>query len=340
MKRTMKIYRQPKLLLAFHLLCSSIVLTAQESGDEFIRIALAAESDTDSPLAGIITDSMSFEFYLQDMDLLLLEPDDLKSLLKTGDKEQCSYLVTSTSVIGEEEVGLQLKCIRIRDGFELYERSFTTPVDLTLDQQIQKEVSAMVALIQQDRADNPELTTLLKNEIPQEEPEPSVIPEAPRKRPVRVSAGGALFIPVGKTADYFKMGALPWLQGHLLYDLPFGRLGAGFSLTLNILQAAGEANKSKNLFFTAGPEGMFILDLNKSLSLFAGLDGGVALLMIDMNDEGYQGFAVPYVSPGAGVFFGLKDWMGIRAEISSIFYFEESLTISGLIPRIGLYFNL
>ena len=318
------------------LISSLFLVNAQEENFANIRVLLTVKSVDESvsiPLNSVISDSISLEFVLENFDILKEKPEELTLLLDQGRKSRSSYLVEALYSVVNSSLSIQLKCFRIADEKILYTSNIESRIGLDLDVTIRDAAKVLINMINRDIRENPQLVTFLIYE------KESVSPEDDPSGYV-LSLGFTPFIPIGSAAGYFDPGIGGDFQFLRKMDSSIGTFGAGWFLSVNIAKASGVYNSSDNLFLTSGPYASYLYNLNKLFSLEAHIYGGPALLMVNRNQEGYLNLIVPFISFGLGGQIHLRESFGMLIAMDINTYFERSLIISGILPKIGVYLNL
>lgn len=324
--------RSLRKVLFFSYLVFGFSLNAQELESPNIRIMLTVSNDEENPgpLNRVISESIELEFIIQDFDVLSVDFEKRDKLFIKSKRSRTSYLVETHYKAFEGKVNLKFQCFRIADSIEIYSESFEYPVDLKLDDSIQKQSSILVGIIHKDIEENPQKVSYL---VYDQEP-------VEREETLLLSGGFSLFIPMAVAGEYFSFGYMPFFQLHRTLDLPFGYLGIGVFLSLNIIAAEGDQSSTENLFISAGPDVRLGITLNKTFTLYVKVNTGVSFAMVNRNGEGYQGFMIPVLSSGLGSEISINDRLGIFIGTDYIMYFEESINVTGFSPSIGVCFSL
>ncbi len=319
-------------------------LTAQILEAANIRVLLLVEYDGEEdnvPLQSVITDSVSLEFTIRNLDVLVVEPEDLDAL-SSGDEDplaalerrsRSSYVMHVLYSVDKGKVELKTECLRISDSSSLLKETFKVPVGLSLDDEIQQEVSGYIDRIEADIQENPDLMTYL---VYEEEKD-----SAPASFPVPgITTTFTFFMPLGESMDYLGYGINPRIRAHYPLPLSFGEIGFGWSVSVNSVSAEGELNTSRNIFTSTGPDILLKWNFLDRYYLYAGLSGGMCIWMVNRNSEGYQGVLLPGLIADAGAGWAYNDWIHLVLGADYSLYFEESLNIMGISPSLGVYLNL
>ncbi len=328
-------------------------------------ILLIVSEDEDAAtgmLEDVIVDSMALEFLLNDFRVRISEKaegDDsseekrAREVLFDEARESGSlFLLEGRYRIEDDRVLLQLECLRVDRDASLYAGREEYPVDLNLDNAIQNSIRKVVASIESDLRDNPpekmtgrtvdEPGPMEKDAVPGK-PLPSQDQSVLSGRSGRRITGMAeygLFIPVGESRDYFDLGSVPALGALYPVSLPFGILEFGGFISLNVIHAEGQMNSSQNLLVFLAPLIRYRIPLGERFACFFRLAPGGTLLMVNRNSEGFQGVMIPALQTGAGGEYVFREEWGFLWGADLSLSFEESITITGIQPSVGVYYRL
>lgn len=320
------------------LFCVASTLYSQESSSSKILIALstrASDGHEHEDIKDIIDNAVAIEMNLRHYSLVRNDIKSEKHLLNFAENSYASYVIENLYSYNESTLTVNYRIIRVTDETVLGSGQFDTSLDMELDVSIQKEISLMGSLIEEDVESHPEFTVL----IPAEE-EPAPAPEIEEFLPLFFSAGFSPFFTTGKASNYFTIGFVPELAGQYRFPLLFGYLGIGAFVSLNYSRAEGSASTSENIFLSTGPLLQMGITMNPRLDFFMDINGGVSVFFLNVDEEGYKSTVIPYLSGGLGINIDIKQPLGLTVSTDFSLYFENSVFISGFSPFAGIYLNL
>lgn len=324
------------LLLILSLSHSS--LQADELENKDILLILAIQKDIkniSTPMDNFITNSITLEFVINDFDIFIAEPEDNISLSSLKRRNQFSYLINADYSVDSNQVELHMVCYRIKDSYTLYQEKITSLLGLELDRDIEKHLDTMINRIEQDMRDNPDLLVRL----PKQEQLPETPPSSDYRRP-DISAVCGLFLPMGESRSYLHNGILSSIRFHYTRESPSFDFNLGWAVSVNVMEAHGQINTAQNIFTSTGPDIHLKGYLNQRFYLYSGINGGLCFWSINIDNQGYQGTVIPYTAADLGFGVVLSEKMMLNVSTEYSLYFEESLTIMGISPTVGVYINL
>jgi hypothetical protein len=181
------------------------------------------------------------------------------------------------------------------------------------------------------------------------EGEPSAAPSAESSTTARtagaakrfeLAAGSSLFLPVGRAAEYLKMGVFPSLSASYYFGRRRGRLGVGLCAGANLFRAQGDLASAESVLLPLGLDLRFTTRPDLPLALLVRLSGGAAVLGANLNGSGMLYKTIPYASAGLGLYLWLFRSGGVVLDGTCSVFFEGQIPIVGYAPGFGLYLRL
>ena len=347
-------------------------LSADSSGE--IAVLIAEKKGVDSlhqSFINIINDSIDLELQIEDFQSIPHPSSFLKEMYGIAASKGASYIIDSDLILKSDTIQFTLSAYRVADQMPVHQESGKHKIDLDLDQSVRVTASILVNAIKADSRINRDLliTFAAEDKIDGtlesaggDESDDAQVPAEPEKKEETevgdsekspessrdmgafkkfyFSAGFAPFMTTGDASQYFTMGMAP--EGHLSrrFKIPSGYLSLGVFGSWNMIEASGVLYDSKINFISAGPELRYGAYINQTMDLYFSMGGGMTLFRMDRDEDGIEQTFVPYAAGGLGLNFNFSSFMGLYISSTFFVYFEESITITGFLPAIGIHFRV